>query len=240
MGSRPLTELHKQKGLGICKRLLDHCGKECDPFLEIIFTGDETWIHHYEPGSKHKSMEWKYPHSTVKKKFKAQPAAGKVMLTGFWDSQRLLLEHFQERCSTVNSVVCSEMLRDKLKPAIGNKRRGRLSKGAVLLHDNARPQTAAHTVETLKKQNMGYWSIRRVVLIDLSDPLEALSGRRYTTDQQLKETVHAWLVSQPKPFCSEGIKKIVQRWTKCSSKQGDYFEKLCTCKIFYVIHTVHF
>jgi hypothetical protein len=49
------------------------------------------------------------------------------MLTVFWDSQALLLEHYQERGSTVNSADNSEMLCDKLKPAIGSKQRGLLS-----------------------------------------------------------------------------------------------------------------
>ena len=31
-------------------------------------------------------------------------------------------------------------------------------------------------------------------------------------------------------FFSEGIKKLVQRWKKCIEKQGDYVEKLCSCK----------
>jgi hypothetical protein len=39
---------------------------------------------------------------------------------------------------------------------------------------------------------------------------QALRGRRFTTDQQLDVTVHAWLVSQPKTFYSEVIKQIVR------------------------------
>jgi hypothetical protein len=52
------------------------------------------------------------------KKFKTQPSAEKVMLTVFWDSQEPILEHYQERGTTANSVHYSEMLCDKLKPAI--------------------------------------------------------------------------------------------------------------------------
>ena len=33
---------------------------------------------------------------------------------------------------------------------------------------------------------------------------------RFTTDQQLDVTVHAWLVSQHKTFYSEGIRQIVR------------------------------
>jgi hypothetical protein len=75
------------------------------------------------------------------------------------------LEHYQERGTTVNSSRYSEMLRDKLKPAAWTKRRGLLSKGVALLHDNA----CLHTVPpTLLKPStiwtLRYWSILRKVL----------------------------------------------------------------------------
>jgi hypothetical protein len=54
---------------------------------------------------------------------------------------------------------------------------------------------------------------------------------RITADQQMDVTVHAWLVSQPQTFYSEVIKQIVRWWTKCTVNQGDYVEKLCSCKI---------
>jgi hypothetical protein len=28
--------------------------------LQLIATGDETWVHHCEPASKRQSMEWKH------------------------------------------------------------------------------------------------------------------------------------------------------------------------------------
>jgi hypothetical protein len=51
-------------------------------------------------------------------KVQTHPTAGKFMLIVFWDSQGLLLEHYQERVSTVNIAHNSEMLCDKLKPTI--------------------------------------------------------------------------------------------------------------------------
>jgi len=68
------------------------------------------------------------------------------MLIVFWDSQGLILEHYQERGSAIKSASYSEMLIVRLKPEIRSRRQGQLSKGIVLLHDNARPHTAAHTV----------------------------------------------------------------------------------------------
>jgi len=82
------------------------------------------------------------------------------------------------------------------KPAIRRKRRGLLSEDVVLFHYNACLHTAADTVESLNKLNFE-------VLEHLpyspdfapSDyhlfgpPKQVLSGRRFTADQQLKETV---------------------------------------------------
>jgi len=54
-------------------------------------------------------------------KFKSQQSAGKFMLTGFWDSQGPILEHYQERGSTINSAHYSELLIHRLKPEIRSK-----------------------------------------------------------------------------------------------------------------------
>jgi hypothetical protein len=133
---KQLTEEHKRNCLTICQSLLNCYCQEGNTFLRRIITGDETWIHHYVPESKRQSLEWKHPTSLAKKKLKTL-SAGNVMLTVFWDSQGPVLEHYQERVTTVNSACYSEMLRDKLKPAIRTKRQGLLSKGVSLLHDGA-------------------------------------------------------------------------------------------------------
>jgi len=88
------------------------------------------------------------------------------------------------------------MLIDRAKPAIRSKRRGQLSKGIVLLHDNARPHTAAHTVETLQKPKFEvlahppYSPDLAPSDYHLFGPLKkALRGRRFTSDQEMKIAV---------------------------------------------------
>ena len=117
--TKQLTEVHKQTRVDICQKQLDRYGKERDIFLDRIITGDKTWVQHYEPQSKRQSMEWKQPQSPCKKKFNTQPSAGK---------QSPVLEHYQERGTTINRARYSEMLTDRLKPSIRSKRRGLLSK----------------------------------------------------------------------------------------------------------------
>ena len=76
MQDGPKTEVHKQTRMDISQKHLDRYGNGRDIFLDRIITGDETWVHHYEPENKRQSMEWKHPQSLCKKKFKTQPSAG--------------------------------------------------------------------------------------------------------------------------------------------------------------------
>ncbi|GBN77800.1 Histone-lysine N-methyltransferase SETMAR [Araneus ventricosus] len=77
-------------------------------------------------------------------------SARKLMVTVFWDAEGILLIEFMTHETTINSEVYCRTLK-KLKRAIQNNRRGLLSSGVVLLHDNARPHTAVRTGEVLRK-----------------------------------------------------------------------------------------
>jgi hypothetical protein len=122
------------------------CADEGEDMLNRIVTWDESWVHHYQPKSKCASMQWKHPsspsHST--KTFKVMSSAGKVMLTVFWDSQGVLLDHFLKRGEIVNSASYCEVLL-KLWDAICRKRPGQLARGVLLHHGNARRYIAQTT-----------------------------------------------------------------------------------------------
>ena len=62
---KELTEERKRKRLDICSRHLARYREESDNFLQQIVTGNETWIHHYEPETKRQSRQWKHPSSPV-------------------------------------------------------------------------------------------------------------------------------------------------------------------------------
>jgi hypothetical protein len=62
--------------------------------------------------------------------------AGKHMLTS-WHMNEPVLERYQQKGETVNSVRYRTTLEGKLEPAIRNRRRGFVSNGVLLLHDNA-------------------------------------------------------------------------------------------------------
>jgi hypothetical protein len=74
-------------------------------------------------------------------KFKVTPSVGKAMLTMFWDSQGVLLAHFQKHGENANSALYCDVLLN-LQDAILRKHPGQLAKGVLLHHGNARPHTA--------------------------------------------------------------------------------------------------
>jgi hypothetical protein len=65
-------------------------------------------------------------------------------------SRSLPRVEFLPQGSTINAGVYCDTLK-KLHRAIQNKRRGMLSRGVVMLHDNARPHTAAATQDLIAK-----------------------------------------------------------------------------------------
>jgi len=50
------------------------------------------------------------------------------------------------------------------------------------------------------------------------------SVRQFAGDEVM-EAMQSWLKATPKSFLLEGIRKLVDRWTKCVAKQGDYVKK---------------
>jgi histone-lysine N-methyltransferase SETMAR len=92
-----------------------------------------------------------HTHSPNKpKKFKQTPSNKKLMATLFWDRKGILFTECIAPGTTITSDVYSDTLH-KLRRSIQNKRHGMLTKGVVLLHDNARPHTAARTNALIKR-----------------------------------------------------------------------------------------
>jgi hypothetical protein len=56
---------HKCMYLDVCSCHLACYHEEGDNFLQWIVTADETWVHHHQPETKQKSMQWKHLSSPV-------------------------------------------------------------------------------------------------------------------------------------------------------------------------------
>ena len=199
--------------------------------LSWIVTGDESWVHHYKPETKRASMQWKHPTSPAHKKFKVTPSAGKVMLTVFWVCRGVLLTEFQQRDHTVTSASYCTIL-TKLRAAIRRKRPGVLTKGMLLLHENARPDSVNQTTATLRSCK---WEVLQHPLYSpdlgpsdfhlFGPPKQHLSGERFPDEDAVERAVCAWFRQQPQIFYGAGLQGLVKWWDKCLNLFGDYVEK---------------
>jgi hypothetical protein len=127
--------------MGLSLQHLLQYADEGENMLNRIVAGDESWMHHYQPKSECASIQWKHPSS---------PSAGKVMFTVFWDSQGVLLTHFQKGGENVNSALYCEVSL-KLQDVVHRKRPGQLARGVLFHHDNARPHKARAIQETFQE-----------------------------------------------------------------------------------------
>ena len=116
----------------VCSALLKRFRSKDDFILRLLTVG-ETWFHYYEPENKAQSRQWVGLASPRPKRFKAQPSAGKVMATEFWDAKGVIMLDFLPKRSTITAVYYAHLL-DQLRNAIREKR----SKDVLLQQDNAR------------------------------------------------------------------------------------------------------
>jgi len=106
-----------------------------------------------------------------------------------------------------------------------------LSRGVVMIHDNARPHTAAATQNLITKfgweQSNYPPSSPDLAPSDFHLFLHLksfLAGRRFH-DDEVKEAVTTCFASQAASFYDKGIQKLMQRYDKSLNNGGNYVEK---------------
>lgn len=228
---RMLSGEMKQHRVQIAEENLDIMNVNRDVFLRRFLTGDETWLHHYDPESKQESMQWKHTDSPPPVKFRTAPSAGKIMCTIFWDTQGVILIDYLPHKTTMTSSYYAELLH-RLRGAIKEKRRGMISSIPLLLQDNAPVHTGQVAMAALQECSFQILS-HPPYSPDLAPSdyhlfpnlKKHLRGRRFSSDEDLKTSTEEWLSEQNTHFYSEGVEKLWERYQKCIDKRGDYIEK---------------
>ena len=133
---RNLNMQDRQQRVESSQELLEVYNANPEDFHTRLITGDETWLHHWDPDTKKESMQWKRPGSPPPKKFRTQPSASKVMAMVFWDSKGIILIDYKPACTSITGEYYANVIK-QLRVAIKEKRRGKLAADVLLLHDNA-------------------------------------------------------------------------------------------------------
>jgi len=118
------------------EQLLEFFRSDPNDFLSRLVTMDETWLYHYDPETKQQSMQWRHNGSPLPKKFRLQKSAGKFLASIFWDRDDNLLIEYLPKGQTINAEYYSSLL-VQLKGILKEKRRGKVTKVVLFLHDNA-------------------------------------------------------------------------------------------------------
>jgi len=128
--------LNADKKFQCCRsseQLLKFFRRDPNDFLSRLVTTDETWLYHYDPGTKQQLMEWR--HSSSPRPQSAR-SAGKVLASIVWDQDGILPIDYLTKGQTINAEYYSSLL-VQLKDILKEKRRGKVTKAVLFLHDNA-------------------------------------------------------------------------------------------------------
>ncbi|KAI6648845.1 Transposase [Oopsacas minuta] len=147
-----LSESERIERVRVCRQLLRISKKE-PRFFDRLVTGDETWLHFYEPKTSLQTSQWKRRHEATPIRPRAVASAGKRMATVFWDTKGIIMIDWLPNKVTINTEYYVQVLK-KLRETIKSKRRGKLSSYVLLQHDNAPAHTSRRTLDEI--QHLGF------------------------------------------------------------------------------------
>lgn len=159
-----------------------------------------TWVHYFEAESKRHGMEWEHTSSNVRKKFRTQSSAGKMLLTVFCDAHVVLFCGYLEFQRT--NILCLLLGHaDEQR----EKRRGSQKR----LHDDLPTHHAADpTTETIEKTcwelppHPPYSPDLAPWVIHLFSPLkEALRRKKFSNNEKVNNFGMVAPTTKQRLFC---------------------------------------
>ena len=228
---RLLTNQMKVDRVTKAQEILDRYFHEGEAFLKRIVTGDEVWLHYYDPETKQQSSEWKRPTEPTPLKPRATKSAGKIMAVFFFDSEGVIYRYIVPRGTTVTGNLYIEILAN-LRDAVNKKRPHLRDQRWLLHHDNAPSHTAGKVMEFLHRND-----IEIVPHPPYSPDLAPcdffyfpnlklpLRGNHFQTDNELIRAVG----DVERDLQKNGLLHVFYKWTerlrKCIDIGGGYVEK---------------
>src|SRR5215469_8596841 len=166
------------------------------------------------PAPPQKNSECKYPLEKFSPRFK-----------GWGDQYGILLIDYLPKGQTTNAEYYSSLL-VQLKDILKEKRRGKVTKGVLFLHDNVMAHGALAT-----QKKLAYLGFQCLDDPPYSPDLASsdyhlfpglkkqLKGRQFSSDAEVIAVAETWLDGQHSDFVS-GLQKLEQRAKKCIELSG--------------------
>jgi len=123
-------------------------------FLNIVTTGDESWVYGCDLETKAQSSQWKHSTSPRPKKARQVQSNIKVMLTSFFDSCGVVHHKYVPQGQNINKEYYLEVLRC-LRDAVLSKRPDLWAGRTWQLHHVSAPAHSSKLIQTfLAKHNI--------------------------------------------------------------------------------------
>ena len=132
-----------------------------------------------------------------------QKSVGKVLALIFWDQASILLIDYLPKDQTINVEYYSSLL-VQLKEILKEKRRGKVTKGVLFLHDNAPAHRALATQKKLAYLYLDHPPYSPDLAPSDSHLFPGLKkqfkGRHFSSDAKVIAAAETWLDGQPSEF----------------------------------------
>ena len=211
-----------------CQEFLQQSKVNPAKFFDCIVTGDESWIHHYDPLSQLEAKVWKRLGEQTPTRLRQERSAGKIMVIIFWDKNGVLLTECLPRGTTINGPRYASII-EQLRSVIVEKGRGKVSRGVLLLHDNAPihkckiVQAAIRQAGLIELNHSAYsLDIAPTNYHPLSNLKKFLRSRNISPDDEAVTTVEDYLTDLNSELFCKGIQSLHDRWQLVVASEGQY------------------
>ena len=147
-----LTDEQKRQRVKVAKKLLQMFPKYDQKLFANVVTGDETWVHYFEPVRKVSNKIWATKHSKSPIIAKRSLSTKKVLYAIFFSGDGVAIKVPVKKGKSVIGKYYKDVVLKKLKKYCQKRRPATGFKHVRLLHDNAPAHTSAIVTALLKKR----------------------------------------------------------------------------------------
>ena len=151
-------------------------------------------------------------------------------MTIFWNRDGVLLTDYLTQGNTINDLYYESLI-ERLRSSIMEKRRGKVTREVLLLHDNA-PVHKSNVVQAAIRQ-AGFAELNHSAYSPDIAPTDYhmfshlkkfLRGKSFGSDDEVIATVESYLSDLDSEFFSTGIESLHDRWLRVVAIEGQYIQ----------------
>ena len=225
----------EQKRVRVAKKLLQMFPKYDKKQFANVVTGDETWVHYFEPVRKVSNKIWATKHSKRSIIAKRSLSTKKVLYAIFFSGEGVTIKVPVKKIKSITGKYYKDVVLKKLKKYYQKRRP---ATGLTC------PSSTWQCPSSYLRNSYGVFEERKSncfasppppphpvfprpcpMWFQLLPKLKAfLAGRKYQSRQALGSAIHQYLITVPKSAYRDAFKKWIHRLKLCISSHGEYFK----------------